>query len=204
MMEFKLLRASDKLTARMVSTYRKCDRFRRSCCRSGCRRGFSRDFRNFSIRHDNPIDEVTRPIATSPVANALSRSTLQPVASKRNHRGSAGLRPAVFKDAGKDACATGTRQCFFNLPGLCYITTPRERALTALCRDLLRSYRFSMCSLPVWPHAHFRFQGHGQFGHGGHLLRQADPDDLQFVLRHFQHQFVMHLHDESRFQAARI
>ena len=98
-------------------------------------------FCNFSIRHGNPIDQVTRPIATSPVANALSRSTLQPVASKRNHRGSAGFRPAVFKDAGKDACATGTRQSFFNLPGLGYITTPRKRALTALCPDLLRSYR---------------------------------------------------------------
>ena len=56
------------------------------------------------------------------------------------YRGSAGFRPAVFKDAGKDACATGTRQCFFNLPGVAYITTPRERALIALCRDLLRSY----------------------------------------------------------------
>ena len=98
------------------------------------------EIRNFSIRHGNHIDEVTKPIATSPVANALSRSTLQPVASKRKHRGSAGFRPAVFKDAGKDACATGTRQGFFNLPGVAYITTPRERALTALCRDLLRSY----------------------------------------------------------------
>ena len=29
---------------------------------------------------------------------------------------SAGFQPAVFKDAGKDASATGTRQCFFNLP----------------------------------------------------------------------------------------
>ena len=79
-----------------------------------------------------------------------SRSTLQPVAPKKNHRGSAGFRPAVFKDAGKDACASGTRQGFFNLPGVGYITTPRERALTALCRDLLRSYGFFLSGLVVF------------------------------------------------------
>ena len=98
------------------------------------------------------------------MANVLSRSTLQPAASKRNHRGSAGLRPAVFKDAGKDACATGTRQCFFNLPGVGYITTittittPRERALTTLCRDLLRSYSLKNTLDPLTPAGMTKYQ----------------------------------------------
>ncbi len=43
---------------------------------------------------------------------------------------------------------TRTRQCFFNLPGVGYITTPRERALTALCRDLLRSYKIRLVEHP--------------------------------------------------------
>ena len=141
---------------------------------------------------------MTRPIAISPVANALSRSTLQAVASKRNHRGSAGFRPAVFKDTGKDACATGTRQCFFNLPGVGYITTPRERALTTLCRDLLRSYKTSSSKwLKTQSHALETFAG--QRGYGVFFVGPSDLD----VLMHYidtkeEHHRTLSFQDEYR------
>ena len=52
--------------------------------------------------------------------------------------------------------------------------------------------------VPIFSCADFRQQWHGQYAFAdvGHPLRQLCFDVRQFIFRHLQHQFVVHLHDQ--------
>jgi hypothetical protein len=54
----------------------------------------------------------------------------------------------------------------------------------------------SMRLLPVCTRTHVHHKGHRKLGHASHQPGQLLAHPRQFRLRHFQHQFVMHLHDQ--------
>ena len=52
--------------------------------------------------------------------------------------------------------------------------------------------------VPVRANAHFDFQWHTQFSGRAHVLAHAFTHFLDCIGAHFEHQFVVHLHDEAR------
>ncbi len=54
---------------------------------------------------------------------------------------------------------------------------------------------------PILPHTHFRQQRHIHFPRLLHNFRQLLPSPNPAVIRHFQHQFIVHLHNQLAFKA---
>lgn len=60
-------------------------------------------------------------------------------------------------------------------------------------RKLVRSF-------PIGARTHPGFKHNLKLRHVGHEFRQAGFHDFQFGLRHFQHRFIVHLHDHPALQ----